>query len=91
MSSHIIKRKGRKEAYDERKIYASVYASALNSHLDKVISEKIAEKVSKAITGWVSSEKQQVSSEQIFREVTQLLKKEQKDVAFMYETHRDLS
>ena len=89
--SHIIKRKGQGQAYDERKVYASVYYASLNAHLGKLDAEKIAEKVSRDISAWVASGKDEISSEKIFQKATELLKPQNKDAAFMYETHRDLS
>ncbi|OGF82257.1 hypothetical protein A3B18_02850 [Candidatus Giovannonibacteria bacterium RIFCSPLOWO2_01_FULL_46_13] len=91
MEAHIIKRRGHKEAYDERKVYGSVYSASLNAHLDKMNAEKIAEKVSCEITEWIAAETEQVSSEKIFRKAIELIKNENKDVSFMYETHRDLA
>jgi transcriptional regulator NrdR family protein len=90
MAQHIIKRRGHREAYDEKKIYASVYAASLNAHLVKVEAEKIAERVSRAITSWIAL-RETASSGDIFKEAIKLLKKENTDVAFMYETHRDLA
>ena len=89
--AHIIKRRGHKETYDERKVYASVYAASLNAHLDKISAEKIAEKVSRGVTSWLGSEQSAVTSENIFKKVIELLKSENRDVSFMYETHRDLA
>ena len=88
---HIIKRRGHKEAYDERKIYASVYSASLNSHLSKADSEKIAGKISEAVTLWVGYERKEISSEDIFKKVIELLKAHNNDVSFMYATHRDLA
>ena len=90
MAQHIIKRRGHKEPYDEKKIYASIYAASLNAHLVKVEAEKIAEKVSKAITAWIAN-KEVIGSGDIFKTAIELLKKENTDVAFMFETHRDLA
>ena len=63
---HIIKRRGHKEQYDERKIYASVYNACLNSHLPVSQAEKIAGKVSLEVTRWIS-ENQITLSEDIFK------------------------
>jgi len=42
---HIVKRRGHKEEYDERKVYASAYAACLNVHLGEIEAEEIATKV----------------------------------------------
>lgn len=90
VQNYIIKRRGRKEEYDERKVYASVYSASLNAHLNKLEAEKIAAGVSRQITTWLSG-KGGASSEEIFKKTAELLKKENPDAAFMYETHRDLA
>lgn len=46
----IIKRKGHKEAYNERKVYASCYAAALNCHYTDEKAEALAQKVTAAVT-----------------------------------------
>ena len=90
MVKHVIKRHGHLEKFDERKVYASCYAACLNSHINKKESEKIAEEITKKIKSWIKTKKV-VSSDDIFKEMTKLLKKLDKDVAFMYETHRDVN
>ena len=85
----IIKRKGHKEVYDERKVYASIYSAALNCHYDEKKSEKIAERAAKKITPWIKKSKKCIDSNEIRRQVLHNLK--DKDVALMYKTHLDLS
>lgn len=87
---HIIKRKGRKEPYDNHKVYASCYAACLNTHMPKEEAEGISRDVMKEIDQWID-EKKDVSSQDIFQEVTKTLGKYNKEAAFMYETHRDVS
>ena len=87
---HIIKRHGKLEKFDERKVYASSYAACLNCHMNKIDAEKIASNVSKKIKSWIKSKKQ-TTSDNIFKEVIKVLKKLDKDAAFMYETHRDVN
>ena len=86
----IVKRKGHAEEFDERKVYASCYAACLSSHVPHMEAEKICENVSKEIKTW-AKKKKQVDSSEIFQKVTVALKKHNKDAAFMYETHRDIS
>lgn len=90
MVKHIVKRKGQEEHYDERKLYGSVFASCLNVHMKKQEAEKCADKVTKEINKWIKNKKE-ITSNQIFKEVVRMLKKHDKDAAFMYETHRDIS
>ena len=91
MHSHIVKRrKGHREPYDNHKVYASCYAASLNAGLSKEEAEALCEKVTRAIDAWVL-EKDSVTSEEIFREIIRVLKTHDTKVAFMYETHRDIS
>lgn len=87
---HIVKRRGHKEPYDDKKVYASVYAACLNVHLHKEKAEKIAEKVLSEINSWLTG-KNEVGSDAIFNKIIELLKNHNSDAAFMYETHRDIS
>lgn len=87
---HIVKRKGHKEKFDERKVYGSVYAACLSAHIHDEKAEEIASKISKNIIEWVKKE-DEVTSYQIFVKVGRLLEEENKEAAFMYLTHRDIS
>jgi len=86
----IVKRRGHTEEFDERKVYASCYAACLNTQIEEEESEKICEKVSKEIKIW-ARKKKTVDSSEIFQKVIAAIKKRNKDAAFMYETHRDIS
>lgn len=86
----IVKRRGHIEKFDERKVYASCYAACLSSHIEHIKAEKICEKVTKVIKIWIKKKKQTDSSE-IFKKTTSTIKRYDKDAAFMYETHRDIS
>ena len=88
--THIVKRKGHKEPFDTRKVYGSVYAACRNVHLSEIQSEKIAEAIELRMKKWMA-DKQQVSSEDIFQEVIEILRELEPDAAFMYETHRDIA
>ena len=87
---HIVKRRGHKEKFDERKVYASCYAACLSSHMPHERAEIVAANVSRAIKKWVHS-RAAVTSDQIFRELGKALAKYDKDAAFMYRNHRDIS
>ena len=86
----IIKREGREERFDERKVYASCYAACLNAQIEHKQAEKICEKVAKDVKAHISR-KTCVSSSHIFRAVITAMKKHDKNAAFMYETHRDIA
>lgn len=85
-----VKRRGHFEAFDERKVYASVYAACASAHITHPEGEKIAAKVCKELKGFMKG-KSRIDVNQIFKKVIQILKKIDANAAFMYETHRDLS
>ena len=84
----IVKRKGHKEEFDERKAYASCYHAALNCHLSKEEAEKIASKAITDLKKWVN-EYDEVNSTEIFNYLSTQLRKINKDVGFMYRTPSD--
>lgn len=86
----IVKRAGHTEVYDERKVYGSCFFACRNAHLSQEEAEEICNKVSLEITKWVKSKKF-VSSNDIFKLLTEELKKHNEDASFLYETHRDIS
>lgn len=87
---HIVKRKGYTEEFDERKVYASVYSACLSTHADHIEAEKIANLVSREIKHWILK-KEIVTSGEIFKKVIDELETLNKEAAFMYKTHRDIS
>ena len=88
--THIVKRRGHRERFDERKVYASVYAACLSSHTDHRKAKRIAAKVTDDVKKWVSKKKD-VTSGQIAKQVVKLLGRHNKDAAFMYMTHKDIA
>jgi len=87
--THIVKRRGHKERFDERKIYASCFASCRVVGLHDKQTEKICGSVTTSVKAWMRN-KREVSSDDIFKVVVRSLRKHNKDAAFMYETHRDI-
>ena len=89
---HTVKRRGRTEPFDEKKIYASAYAASLNAHLNVKEAESIAEKVLAEVKKALAVQKiAKVSSSHLSILVHDALEKHNKDAAFLYETHLDLS
>ena len=86
----IVKRKGHAEEFDERKVYASCYAACLNAQIEHKKAEKICDKVSRELKAW-ARKKKYADSKEIFKKVTAAMKRYDKNAAFMYETHRDIS
>lgn len=89
--SHVVKRKGHTEDFDERKVYASVFAACMNIRMSEQEAELIAEKVSEEVKAWFNGQNEAVTSEQIFSKVIQELQHLNEAAAFMYTTHRDIS
>jgi len=87
---HIVKRRGHTEPYDERKAYASVYSACLSAHVPEQKAEKISAAVCKVVNKWIKSKKS-ITAHQLYAVMVRELKRHDKNAAFMYETHMDLS
>jgi len=87
---HIIKRKGHKEQFDERKVYGSAYAAFLNAHHEKEEAEKFSADVCEDVKNWIAA-RPEVDSDELFLKITEAIRTRDNDAAFLYETHRDLS
>ncbi len=85
----VVKRRGKREKFDERKVYASVYSACIDCDLGEKDSEKLAEKVSRELENSIKG-KHEINSTEIFGFVLQKLAHEYEPAAFMYQTHRDL-
>ena len=88
--THIVKRKGHKQKFDERKLYASVYAACRSAHCKEEEAEATANLVAREINKWIER-KVEVTSNEIFKKVGEELGHLNKDASFMYSTHRDIS
>ena len=86
----IVKRKGRSEEFDERKIYSSCYAACLSAKIPHTEAEKICDNVSKEVKVW-AHKKVMMTSEEIFKKTTGAIKKHDHKAAYLYETHRDIA
>ena len=86
----IVKRRGHKQEFDERKLYASVFATCLSAHVKHEEAESIANLVCREIKKWLTN-KAEVSSGEIFKQTGEELKHLNKEASFMYLTHRDIS
>jgi len=80
----IVKRRGHREPYDERKVYGSVYAACLAAR-ESEISAAVAKEITLFVKEW-----RVVTSDQIFREVILKLGRHSHKAVFLYENHRDL-
>ena len=86
---HVIKKKGHIEVFEDKKIFTAVYESCLNAHLSKEKANGIAKKVTNELKKRIKG--REVRSDFLFKNVIEILKKHDKDAAFLYETHRDVS
>lgn len=87
---HIVKRKGHKQKFDERKLYASVYSACLSAHVPKEEAEATSNLVTREVKKWID-EKKEVTSDALFKKAGEELEHLNKDASFMYTTHRDIS
>lgn len=86
---HVVKRKGHKEDFDDRKVYASVYAAALNSHYDEVSAENVAALIADHMEDWLH-DRAEVKSSEIRKEIINTLNDIDEDVALMYDSILDV-
>ena len=86
----VVKRAGTSEVFDDHKVYASVYEACISAKVPKREAEQVCDKVTKEIKKWLKG-REEIDSSAIFRQVSQFLEKLNKDAAFAYETHRNIT
>lgn len=84
---HVVKRAGHSEAYDQRKLYASVYAACLSVREHPGAAELIAQQVVKDFEIWLEK-KHEVTSGDIRRVAAEQLKVINPDAGHVYVHHR---
>ena len=82
----VVKRKGHKEMFDEKKVYGSVYAACASAHYDEMYCEKTADEVTKKIKKFTKSKKE-IQSTELRKKIENELKKKDEELAFFYEQH----
>lgn len=87
---YVIKRAGKRERFDERKVHKSAFNACLGAELDVETAEKISQDVVNEVRK-LTKGKKEVKSDVIFSRVKKILAKHNKECAFMYETYRDVS
>ena len=87
---HIVKRRGHTEKYDEKKVYGSCYYACMSANVEEKDAEKIAKDCMKKVSTWMKGKKQ-VTAHQIYKVTSTAIRKHDKNAAFMYETHMDVS
>jgi transcriptional regulator NrdR family protein len=86
-TNHIVKRAGHTEAYDRKKLFASIYAACLVGREATATAELIAAKVVSGTEQWLET-KHEVTSNDIRRMAARFLKHYNNDAAFLYLHHR---
>jgi len=86
----VVKRRGKKEAFDEKKLYASVYSACMDCSLGEKKSDEIARVVTQETMKSLLN-RNEVNSTEIFGFVLQKLARISEPAAFMYQTHRDIA
>ena len=86
----VVKRRGHREAFNERKVYDVVLRACKSAHLPHDEAVAIAFAVGQDVKKW-AEKKKVVDSHEIAKKVTEFLAKEERDAAFLFETHLDLS
>jgi transcriptional regulator NrdR family protein len=82
----IIKRKGKKENFDEKKLYGSVYAACASADYSEKKCEKTAGEITKKVRSFLVNKKQ-INSMEIRKKIHQELIRISKELAFFYEHH----
>lgn len=89
-NSHIVKRKGHEEYFDNKKLYASIYASCLAAHEKTMIAENTAEKVVASFRSWLITKNTTITSNDIRRKAGEILGTINPDAAYCYVYHRTI-
>ena len=82
----IVKRKGHKEKFDEKKAYASIYAACASADYNEQTCERIAKEITRRIKRQILGRKE-IASTALRKKIEGELKKRNKELAFYYEQH----
>jgi hypothetical protein len=88
MSHIVVKRSGGDEAFDTKKVYASIYASMLAAHETVKTAEYVASEVSCHIEAWVHKVGGDVSARDIRVEAGRHLLEYNHRAQFLYVHHK---
>lgn len=90
ITTKVVKKSGGIEYFDAEKLELTVIRAALNAHLSDEEGREMARKILDQIASWLEG-KEEISSGEIFVKVIDMLSEMNRDVGFMYKTHRDIS
>ncbi len=88
--SHLVKRGGHSEEYDERKLYASIFSSCIAVREPAATAELVANKVCQEINAWLH-DKHEVTSADIRHMASASLHNYNQDAAWIYRHHRNVN
>lgn len=86
---HVHKYNSHIEPFDPKKIANSVYKTLISNQIDHQKATQISQKIAKDITIWMTK-KTEVTHLDIRRQVAINLTKYDKNIAILYEKHKDL-
>lgn len=86
----VVKRKGHKQEFDPKKLYASIYSACIALRMREGQAELIADNVSKDITDELANNSS-IDSKELISMVVESLEQYDSDAAFLYRSHRDIS
>jgi transcriptional regulator NrdR family protein len=86
---HIVKRKGHKEEFDTKKLYASIFSACMSLRIYETEAELLAQTVLNEVIASLVN-KESIDSKELSKLVAQSLEKYNPDVSYMYSTHKDL-
>lgn len=79
----VIRREGKAEEFEEKKLYASVYAAASSSNYEESECEEIAEEVTQNVKEWLQG-KVQISSRTLRKKIAEQLEARSETLSFAY-------
>ncbi len=88
--SQVVKRKGHKEPFEPRKIYASVYAACTSLRMTDEEAELIAQKVVSNVKDTLK-DTHEIDAHTIHKKVVDSLRIYHPEAAYLYDNHRDIS
>jgi len=82
----IVKRRGHREPFDDRKLYGSIYAATQSALCDEPSCELLAGRITNEVKAWLKNRKT-VDSKDIRAKVKAEIEKRDPEIAFFYDRH----
>lgn len=88
----IVNKDRQKEEFEDNKLFNSVYYPGREDGLSEKDATDLADKVVYEVKAWISEHPDNVhTSKEVRNKVMEILEREDKDVAFLYQTHLELN